>query len=142
MREKVNIKKVTPTSLKANINVGVACNRKPKAELLPVDECIREGILADFLSRNRLEAVMFSMYEHNEEEEKRKYRKAEREYGIEIGKELGRSEGIELGRSEGIELGKRIGMEEGKRSVQEDLMHNLMKNMNLTEEEAKKWLGI
>lgn len=52
-----------------------------------IDECIKEGILAEFLSKDRSEAVMISMYEHNEEEEWRKFREAEREYGFELGME-------------------------------------------------------
>ena len=75
-----------------------------------VNECIREGILADFLSRDKAEAIMFSMYEHNEEEEWRKFREAEREYGRELGLE--------------------------------EAVCNLMKNTNMTEEDAKKVLGI
>lgn len=79
-----------------------------------VDECIKEGILADFLSRDRAEAIMFSMYEHNEEEEWRKFREAEREYGIEL----------------------------GKKEEQEQLLQNLMQNANISEEDARKLLGI
>ena len=50
---------------------------------IAVDECIKEGILADFLSREKEEAIMFAMYEHNEEEEWRKFKEAERELGRE-----------------------------------------------------------
>lgn len=32
-----------------------------------VSECIREGILADFLSKNRAEAIKVSIYEYDEE---------------------------------------------------------------------------
>lgn len=91
-----------------------------------VEECIREGILAEFLSRDKAEAIMFSMYEHNEEEEWRKFREAEREYGIELGRELGREEGREL----------------GKKAEQEQLLQNLMQNAKVSEEEARKMLGI
>ena len=30
-----------------------------------VDECIRNGVLADFLRRNRAEVVMISIFEYN-----------------------------------------------------------------------------
>lgn len=89
-------------------------------------EWIREGILAEFLSRDKAEAIMFSMYEHSEEEEWRKFREAEREYGIELGRELGREEGLE----------------EGKKAKQEQLIQNLMQNVKVSEEEARKMLGI
>ena len=40
-----------------------------------VDECIAEGVLGDFLSEHRAEAVAMSIYEYDEE----KHMKAERE---------------------------------------------------------------
>ena len=46
-----------------------------------VDECISEGILADFLSQNRAEAIRMSIFEYDKEVEERKLRKAEFEYG-------------------------------------------------------------
>ena len=87
-----------------------------------VDECIREGILAEFLSKDRAEAIMISEYEHNEEEEWRKFREAEREYGLELGLEEGRKEGFK----ESSDL----------------FLHNLMKNLGMTEEEARAALGL
>ena len=85
---------------------------------IAIDECIKEGILAEFLSRNRAEAVMFSINEHNEEREWQKLRESEREYGIEIGIERGREE------------------------EQKRLVENLMRNKGMTLEEAKEVLGI
>ena len=46
-----------------------------------VDECIKEGILRDFLSKNRAEALEMSWYEYNEE----LHLKNEREYAFEQG---------------------------------------------------------
>ena len=46
-----------------------------------VDECISEGILADFLSQNRAEAIRMSIFEYDKEVEERKLREAEFEYG-------------------------------------------------------------
>ena len=43
-----------------------------------VDECIREGILADFLRKNRAEVIAMSIFEYDkEEEEEKKLRRAE-----------------------------------------------------------------
>lgn len=56
-----------------------------------VDECIREGILEDFLKKNKAEAIAVSIFEYDEEKELRLLREAEREYGIEIGKASGLS---------------------------------------------------
>lgn len=52
-----------------------------KAVEQAVQECIREGILADFLSRNRAEAVSVSIFEYDEEREPALLRRAERETG-------------------------------------------------------------
>ena len=64
-----------------------------------IDECIKEGILVEFLRKNRSEVKMVSILEYDKEWEEKKLRKAEYE--------AGRSEGIEIGKSEGIEIGKR-----------------------------------
>ena len=48
-----------------------------------VIECIREGILEDFLRQNREEAVAMSIFEYDEERELKLLRKAQFEYGRE-----------------------------------------------------------
>lgn len=45
-----------------------------------ISECIKEGILADFLARNRAEAMSVCFLEYDEEKEIEKYKRAEREY--------------------------------------------------------------
>ena len=62
-----------------------------------VEECIKEGILAEFLIQNRAEVISMSIFEYNKDEEEKKLRKAEFEAGREAGIEEGREEGrIEL----------------------------------------------
>lgn len=46
-----------------------------------VTECIRENILADFLSAQRAEVVAMSIFEYNEEEEMKKIRADEYSVG-------------------------------------------------------------
>ena len=58
-----------------------------------ITECIREGILADFLSRNRTEAKKVSIYEYDEE----KHLRMEREQSYVDGLEQGIERGIEQG---------------------------------------------
>lgn len=53
-----------------------------------IDECIKEGILSDFLKKNRAEALNMSWYEYNEE----LHIKNERAIAFEEGKEEGREE--------------------------------------------------
>ena len=48
-----------------------------------ITECIREGILADFLSENRAEAKKMSIYEYDEEKHMRQEREASREEALE-----------------------------------------------------------
>ena len=54
-----------------------------------VDECIEEGILAEFLMKNKAEVIKVSIYEYDKEFEEKKLRKAEYEAGVEAGIELG-----------------------------------------------------
>ena len=46
-----------------------------------VDECIEEGILAEFLLKNKTEVIKVSIYEYDKEFEEKKLRKAEYEAG-------------------------------------------------------------
>ena len=123
-----------------------------------VDECIRNGVLADFLKRNRAEVVMMSIFEYNQEEEERKLRAAERqagyasgvEHGIRQGMERGMAQGIERGMAQGIERGMAQGMERGmeqgiERGTAENLcklVNNFMSRRKVTLEEACDALGI
>ena len=58
-----------------------------------VNECIREGILTEFLIRNRREVINMSIFEYDKELEEKKLRKAEFEAGREAGHEAGFAEG-------------------------------------------------
>ena len=85
----------------------VARVRKYAAELplneaveLAITECIREGILAEFLQHNRAEVYKVSIFEYDKEKEEKKLRKAERECGREEGLQQGLQEGLQQGRME------------------------------------------
>ncbi len=67
-----------------------------------VDECIKEGILEDFLKKNKSEVMKMSIYEYDEE----RIREVLRRDAIEEGLEEGRKEGREKGREEGREEGE------------------------------------
>ena len=54
-----------------------------------IKECIREGILAEFLRRNKSEVVAMSIFEYDKEEEEKKLRKAEYEYVFDSGYDSG-----------------------------------------------------
>ena len=95
-----------------------------------VDECIRNGVLADFLRRNRAEVVMMSIFEYNQEEEERKLRAAERQAGYASGVE----HGIKQGMAQGIERGTAENLCK--------LVDNFMSRRKATLEEACDALGI
>ena len=83
-----------------------------------VEECIKEGILAEFLIQNRAEVISMSIFEYNKDEEEKKLRKAEFEAGREAGIEEGRIAGIEEGRMAGLKEGR---MELLKQQIQRKL---------------------
>lgn len=58
-----------------------------------VNECIEEGVLADFLQRNKAEAIEVSIFEYDEEKELKLFGEAERETGREEGLEQGLEQG-------------------------------------------------
>ena len=62
---------------------------------LAIEQCINEGILEDFLRKNRSEVEMTSIFEYNKEEEDRKLYEAGVEQGIEKGIEQGIEQGVE-----------------------------------------------
>ena len=86
-----------------------------------VDECIHEGILADFLLQNRTEAITVSIFEYDEEKELALFRAAEREEGIEEGLKQGIEQGLKQGLEQGLEQGLKQGIDNGLRA----LIHSL-----------------
>ena len=79
-----------------------------------VDECIREGVLADFLRSQRAEAIAMSIFEYNEEEELKKIRKSEYLVGETNGFERGLAQGEAKGKAEGKAEGEAIGKAKGE----------------------------
>lgn len=67
---------------------------------ISIEECIRKGILKDFLERNRAEVKKVSIYEYDA----KKHIQMEREEA----REEGREEGIILGERKNNELTKRL----------------------------------
>lgn len=109
----------------------------PQAVEAAVDYCIHNGILADFLSKNRAEAIAMSIFEYDEE----KHIKNEKEISYQEGRESGIREGRESGIREGRESGIREGIEEGETRLnllylklmadgRMDNLHKSMKDMD------------
>ena len=68
-----------------------------------VDECIRKGILTEFLTRNRNEVISMSIFEYDKELEEKKLRKAEYEYGFSEGEKHGHEIGFSEGKKTGFQ---------------------------------------
>ena len=98
-----------------------------------ITECIKEGILVEFLRKNRSEVKMVSILEYDKEWEEKKLRKAEYEAGKEDGRnegiEIGKNEGIEIGKNEGIKIGKEIGKSKGIEIGREEAIAEMIHNM-------------
>lgn len=52
-----------------------------------MDECIKEGILADFLKKNKSEVISMSIFEYDEKLHEETMRKIGKREGIEIGED-------------------------------------------------------
>lgn len=90
-----------------------------------VTECIKDGILADFLSAQRAEVIAVSIFEYNEEEEMRKIRASEYKSG--------REEGIKLGIEQGIiEICKEMNL------TFEQTAEKLKHRFNISEQDAQE----
>ncbi|MBR3770687.1 MAG: Rpn family recombination-promoting nuclease/putative transposase [Clostridium sp.] len=101
-----------------------------------VKECISEGILADFLQRNKEEAMKVSIFEYDEERVIQLIREDEREIGREEGREVGHKEGIREGIVQAITEYIRNCFMEG--FTEEDIIHNLQWGFKLEYKEAKE----
>ena len=66
-----------------------------------VNECIQENILKEFLMKNKAEVIAVSIFEYNKEEEEKKLRKAEFDYGLEQGIRRGMQQGMQQGLERG-----------------------------------------
>lgn len=99
-----------------------------------VNECIKEGIISDFLLRNKAEVIQMSIFEYDEERELRLIREDERE--------MGREEGLKEGRQEGRECVMRLIVQDMLEDhiPDERILEKLKKRFVLSETESKQLL--
>ena len=91
-----------------------------------ITECIREGILKEFLEKNRREAKNVSIYEYDQE----KHIRQEREEAWEAGEKAGWEAGREAGEKTGREAGERVGQ---INKLQEQIRKKLAKGKTIPE---------
>lgn len=115
--------------------------QKPLSEAvnIAVQECIKEGILSNFLRHYRAEAVMISIFEYDEEREMELIKQSIRELEREEGREEGRQEGLQEGLQEGILAVLSLCSEFGL--SKEDSLQQLMDKFHLSKEQAVQYLN-
>ena len=102
----------------------------PDAVERAIDECIREGVLREFLSKLRAEAKEMSIFEYDQE----KHMRMERE------------DAWEDGHAAGIEEGRIAGIEEGMRKTARNLsemgvpIETIASAAKVSVEEVQEWL--
>ena len=102
-----------------------------------IDTCISQGILKDYLIKHEAEVTAMILTEYNEKLREKTLREEGLEQGLKEGLEKGREEGLEKGRKEGLERGRK----ESDRQMA-NAIRNLMAGMNLSAEEAMRYLGL
>ncbi|MDO4332680.1 MAG: hypothetical protein Q4C58_08330 [Eubacteriales bacterium] len=95
-----------------------------------VNECIQEGILADFLLSQKAEVMAMSIFEYNEEFELKKIREDE----FNLGREAGIEEGIEKGISALIKVCKEFGLPRA------EIMAKVEEKFSLSPQKAKEYM--
>lgn len=106
-------------------------------EYLPVEEavecavaeCIEKGILRDFLSQNRAEAIEMSIFEYNEEQHIKNEKKIAYEDGLHAGIEQGIEQGMEIMILDNLEDGR----------TQEQIVCKLVKRFQISRETAEDY---
>lgn len=100
-----------------------------------VEECIKENVLKEFLSKQRAEVIKMSIYEYDEEKELRIIRADERE----IGKEIGRKEGEESARKLGIMV--LIDVLNELNAPKDIVLEKVSEKFEISREEAEEYLN-
>ena len=96
-----------------------------------VDDCIQEGILAEFLTSWKSEVIAMSIFEYDEKREKKKLLQTERKYA--------RLEGLEEGMQKGalgiIEIGRESGWEDDR------ILEKLQTKLMISKDEALRYFS-
>lgn len=93
-----------------------------------IRECITEGILTDFLRKNRAEVEMVSILEYDKEYEEKKLRKAEYEAGEQEGLNRGLAQGI-------VETGCAYGVSK------KEILERLQERLNISCQTAQEYFA-
>ena len=102
-----------------------------------IRECITEGILTDFLRKNRAEVEMVSILEYDKEYEEKKLRQAEYKAGEQAGLKKGEQMGRNRGLAQGIvETGCAFGM------PKEMILNRLQERLHISAQRAQEYFAM
>ena len=102
-----------------------------------IDECIRDGILKDFLLKNKAEVYHMCLYEFDVELHERVLREEEREEGRLEGRREGIREGRLAGQREGMQNGKKFAKQVFKAFMSGKTPETIAEELNVPVEEVK-----
>ena len=106
-----------------------------------VDQCIEEGVLTEYLRRQRAEVCEMFLTEYDEADERRRLENEVRiakehaqeqghRQGFEEGRQQGLEEGLEEGRQQGLEEGLEQGLERGlQKGIEQGLEQGLQQGL-------------
>lgn len=97
-----------------------------------VDDCIQEGILAEFLTSWKSEVIAMSIFEYDVKREKKKLLQTERKYARLEGLEEGIQKGLALGI---IEVGRESGWEDDR------ILEKLETKLKIFTDEARRYVS-
>lgn len=122
--------------IRDNITSGMT---REKAVEAAVDSCIEDGILEELLRKERAKIMASVLAEFDQEEYEEMIRRESKEDGF----REGLSQGIEQGISQGIEQGIFIFIKDKLEDgiPNERILEKLMKNYNLDEQTAQKYIS-
>ena len=112
-----------------------------------VNECIRDGILADFLKKNKAEVISMCLFEYDEELHRKSMNEYYREEGLRQGREEGIKQGIQEGIQEGIQKGIQKGIQGTVKSLRrqnltnEDILKEVVEVFGISVDEAKTFIA-
>ena len=119
----------------------------PDAVERTIDECIKGGILEEFLKKHKSEAKEMSIFEYDQEKHMRQEREAAWEDGHAAGVEEGRAAGLEEGLTAGLEKGRAVGIKEGLQETARNLsemgipIETIAGAVKASVEEVQEWLN-
>lgn len=93
-----------------------------------ITECINEGILQEFLRKNRSEVLKVSIFEYDKEKEEKKLREAEFEAGEANGMLIGQARAI-------VSMGREFGL------TDEEIAFRLRTTLKISDSEIRKYMN-